>query len=258
MHFEFNRAIVRRPSSDVSRGLRSIDTGDPEFFAVSTEHDGYISALESAGLKVDILPALRGFPDAMFVEDPALVFTDIAIILRSLIEERAAEADSLIPILRSSFANIQQLKVGFVDGGDVLQLPGVTLIGISERTTLDGAQALISCLNQNQKSGIICKVPDGVLHLKSDCALLDEETILITERLANQPVFSNFKKIVVPREENLSANAIRVNSQVLMGREYPKTLEMVMALGFNVVPLATSEIRKIDAGLSCMSLRWLD
>ena len=121
---------------------------------------------------------------------------------------------------------------------------------------MDGANSLIKCLKQVGEKGLILDVPKGVLHLKSDCSLLDEKTILLTKRLANKAIFSGFKRVVVPSSELGAANSLRINATVFMGEEYPQSISKVRALGFNVLTLPTSEIGKIDGGLSCMSLRW--
>ena len=42
----------------------------------------------------------------------------------------------------------------------------------------------------------------------------------------------------------------------MVGSDFPRTIEMLDKLGYKVVPMKTTEIGKIDAGLSCMSLRW--
>ncbi len=97
--------------------------------------------------------------------------------------------------------------------------------------------------------------PRDVLHLKSDCSLLDDETILATRRLAASGMFDDFRVVLVPDGEEAAANALRVNDSVLVSDSYPRTAEL-LAKSYNVVPLQTREVAKIDAGLSCMSLRW--
>jgi len=41
-----------------------------------------------------------------------------------------------------------------------------------------------------------------------------------------------------------------------MAAAFPMTAELIAARGLDVVRLEAGEIAKIDAGLSCMSLRW--
>jgi dimethylargininase len=59
----------------------------------------------------------------------------------------------------------------------------------------------------------------------------------------------------VPDGEEEAANALRVNDRVFVGADYSRTIALLEAC-YNTLPLRTSEIRKIDAGPSCMSLRW--
>jgi dimethylargininase len=254
--YSFNCAIVRRPATTVSAGLRAQDRGDPSFPGICAEHEAYVDALRTAGLRVDVLAALEEFPDSVFIEDPALVFGEGAVLLRPGAATRRGEADVLAPTLEACFERVLRLSRGTVDGGDVLALPRRVLIGLSARTTREGAEALVECLRTLGQRGVIVQTPADVLHLKSDCALLDEETILTTARLARTGIFSGFKALIVPRGEEAAANALRINDRVLVGRDHPGTLDLLAASGFLTVPLSTAEISKIDAGLSCMSLRW--
>jgi dimethylargininase len=96
------------------------------------------------------------------------------------------------------------------------------------------------------------------LHLKSNCSLVDEETVLTTEALAKSGVLDGFRTLVVPDEERSATNAVRFNDFVFMRAGRPRTQDMLEMHGLKVLPLAASEIAKIDAGLSCMSLRWFD
>jgi dimethylargininase len=254
--FDFDSAIVRAPAATVIDGLRAQDHGNPSYDGVLAEHHAYVAALAAAGVAVTRLDPLPGFPDSLFVEDPALVFTEGAILLKPGAESRAGEAQAIAPILRQRFAQLLEVGDGHVDGGDVLTLPDRVLIGLSARTDRAGAQALIACLNQLGRRGEIVETPADVLHFKSDCSLLDEATVLCTARLAASGVFQNLRQILVPAGEEGAANALRVNETVLAGAGYPGTIARLQEHGFAVTPLQTAEIAKIDAGLSCMSLRW--
>ena len=115
---------------------------------------------------------------------------------------------------------------------------------------------MVECLAELGHKGEIVETPAEVLHLKTACSLLDEETILCTPRLAESGIFAGFRQVITPEGEEAAANALRVNDVVLVGSGFPRTIELLDRLGYQVVPLPTSEIGKIDAGLSCMSLRW--
>ncbi|MDQ0469013.1 dimethylarginine dimethylaminohydrolase family protein [Labrys wisconsinensis] len=255
--FEFDNAIVRAPASSVVDGLRAVDRGAPTLAGVRAEHEAYVAALEAAGVSVQRLPALDAFADSIFVEDPALVFPEGAIVLRPGAASRFGEAAAIAPVLRSRFATVLELPgPGFADGGDVLVTPCAVMIGLSDRTDRIGADALVARLAELGRTGVVVTTPPGVLHFKSDCALLDEATMLATRRLAQSGVFEGYRVLLTPDGEEGAANALRVNDRVFLGDGFPRTRALLEAEGYRVVPLATSEIARIDAGLSCMSLRW--
>lgn len=255
--YRFDSALVREPSRSVIRGLRAHDRGSPTYEGVKAEHEAYVAALGAAGVRVTRLAPLEDFPDSLFVEDPALVFTEGAIVLRPGAPTRAGEAAAIEPVLRTQFQTVLVLPLGgFADGGDVLVTPNRVFIGRSARTDAAGAKALADCLTQLGRPSDIITTPKEVLHFKTDCSLLDEDTVLTTARLAQAGVFEDFKQLLVPTGEAAAANALRVNDVVLVGSQFPRTIDLLDQAGFHVLPLSTTEIGKIDAGLSCMSLRW--
>jgi dimethylargininase len=252
----FNRAIVRTPSRSVMDGLRAVDVGAPSYEGVLAEHGAYVRTLEAAGVAVDVLPALEAFPDSVFVEDAALVFTSAAILLRPGAQTRRGEVAEIAPAIEQRFERVLRLEQGSAEGGDVLTTSRGVFIGVSARTSKEGAAALVRLLAEIDQRGLAVATPPGVLHLKSDCALLDEDTILCTRRLASAEPFPGFRVLLTPDGEEGAANAIRVGGQILLSEGYPATAELLWREGYTVTQLATQEIAKIDAGLSCMSLRW--
>lgn len=252
----FNRAIVRMPSRSVIDGLRAVDVGAPGYEGVLVEHRNYVRTLEQLGVAVETLPALEAFPDSVFVEDTALVFTGAAILLRPGAPTRRGEAAEMAEALQRNFERVLRLDDGTAEGGDVLTTPRAVFIGASARTNAAGAAALVSLLAQIGWQGVVVNTPPGVLHLKSDCSLLDDETILCTPRLAASEPFPAFRVILTPEGEEGAANALRIGGVVLLSDGYPRTAELLARSGYRVTTLDTREIAKIDAGLSCMSLRW--
>lgn len=254
--YDFDSAIVRRPGESVVKGLRAGHGADPDFDRLRAEQDAYIAALEAAGVAVECLEPLEAFPDSIFLEDPALVFPEGAILLHPGDATRRGEVAALAPVLKERFSRVLELAAGYVDGGDVLTTPDSVMIGLSARTDLSGAKSLITCLAEIGRSGEIVQTPANVLHFKSDCALLDDHSVLTTRRLAASGVFQKFAQIIVPEGEEGAANALRVNDRVFLAAGFPATADLLTKAGYDLVLLQTSEIAKIDAGLSCMSLRW--
>lgn len=253
--FDFDSAIVRIPAPSVVNGLS--DRGaKPDFEGVLAEHRAYVAALEAAGIVVDILAPLDAFPDSIFVEDPAFVLPEGAILLRPGAPTRMGEVAAIEPALKRHFDQVLTLPDGFADGGDILITPAEILIGLSARTDLAGAEAFVAQVERLGRRARIAQTPPGTLHFKTASSLLAEDCVVVTPALAATGVFAGLDVLVTPEGEEAGANLLRVNETVLVGAAYPRMAELIAARGLEVVPLDVSEIAKIDAGLSCMSLRW--
>ncbi|GAA0524671.1 dimethylargininase [Rhizomicrobium palustre] len=255
--FDFTHAIVREPGPSVVKGLRSVAVPDPAYEDVLAEHRAYVAALAEAGLVVDIQPPLEDFPDSVFMEDPALVFSEGAILLSPGAPSRLGERDHMRNALAAHFETLHELaRDEYADGGDVLVTPKAVFIGLSARTTRPGAEALSRALASLGKSVRIVEPPPGVLHFKTACALLSEDTILATPTLAASGLFEGFRVVTTPEGEEPAANLIRINDLVLVSGAYLRTAERLTELGLSVRLMDVREIAKLDAGLSCLSLRW--
>lgn len=257
LSYKFTNAITRVPADSVADGLRAVDTGNPSGAAFRDEHALYVKALEAAGLSVDVLPQLEAYPDSCFVEDPAFCLPEGAIQLRPGAASREGEGKEIRAALEARYDKVVELPgSGYVDGGDILMLDDVILIGLSARTNREGADAFAALLEDWGYSAKVCETPDGVLHFKTACSTLGDGVILATEVMAKSGFFEGRKVVVVPEGEDYAANVIRVNDVVLVPEGYPKTLAAIEAAGFKTVVLPTHEARKVDGGLSCLSLRF--
>jgi dimethylargininase len=257
--FDFTDATVRLPGRSVVKGILKDANIVPKFNRVAAEHAAYVNALRSAGLRVEVLPPLEEFPDSVFVEDPALVFSNGAVLLRPGTPTRAGESEHLRPVLQRQFDTVLELPGDvYVDGGDVLSVPGGVFIGLSRRTNREGAEALSSLLRQLDLNATIVEPPPGSLHLKSAVSIMDEETLLASAAITKSGMFEGFEIVVPPAEEDRSAHVLRINDMVFVPAHFPRSADMLARRGYNVNLLEAREIRKLDAGLSCMSLRWFD
>ena len=251
----FSQAIVRAPAPSVVDGLRTGEAA-PGYEEVLAEHLFYVTALQAAGLAVETLAPLDAYPDSMFVEDPAFVLPEAAIVLRPGACSRLGEADEIAPALRRRFERVLELDEGFADGGDILILPGEILIGLSARTDRLGAKRFCELARDLGREARIVETPPGVLHLKTACALVDRGTVIATPALAASGIFAGLEVVETPAGEEKAANLLRLNETILVGADYPATIALLAGRAPNIVPLDVAEIRKIDAGLSCLSLRW--
>jgi dimethylargininase len=256
LSYRFSDAIVRRPGITVTNGLRSVDHGDPDAEVFRSEHEAYVTALGSAGLSVHVLSALDQFPDSVFIEDNALCLPEGIIELRPGARSRTGEAPLTARALEALGHDLHQLPPGaLVDGGDVLVTDRLVLVGISGRTNRAGFKALKDLLETWGYAVREVPTPNGVLHLKSDCCVLDSETILATFRLAGEPCFRPFRVLIVPSGEEPCTNSLRINGKVLVPQGYPATRRMLARAGYKVEAVQLSQAALLDGGLSCLSLR---
>jgi dimethylargininase len=259
--YQFSHALTRTPAKSVVDGLRAGDGPNPDFGLFKHQHDAYQRALGEAGLTVTCLDEAPDFPDSVFVEDPALCIAGTAIVLHPGAASRFGEAGRLLADGAAYFDDTIDLRAqlaegGSIDGGDILVTGREVLVGLSARTNQAGFDALARVLAEFNVTGRPLATPADILHFKSDCGLLDAETIFCTERLAKSDCFQGYRILTTPIEDEPAANLIRVNDWVFLAQDYPRSAELLDDHGYQVKLLDISEAAKIDGGLSCMSLRY--
>ena len=253
----FTHALCRAPAPSAVHGIRATGGPDPDFTGLAAEHDAYVAALRDLGLTVDVLPPLGNFPDALFTEDVALTFPEGAILLRPGAPTRAGEVAHIRAALAAHHPRLLEMAgPGYADGGDVLRLADRVIIGLSARTDRAGAEELAALLAKLDTRTEIAETPPGVLHFKTGCGLIDDRTILAVPELANCPQFAGLEVVLTPLGEDAAANILRVRDTVLVGDRWLATRAMLAARGIEARAMPTTQIAHIDAGLSCMSLRW--
>ncbi|MGB0844675.1 MAG: dimethylarginine dimethylaminohydrolase family protein [Alphaproteobacteria bacterium] len=259
--YTFTHAICRKPSKSILDGLRAVDTGNPDFDTFCQHHDAYVAALRSTGASVTVLDAQEQFPDSVFIEDAALCLPKGAIVMRPGAPTRLGEAAALAPKLSDFYHDIKTIQgqgpnVGFIEGGDILTTETEILVGTSARTDKAGVEELQTLVNDWGYKVRIVNTPADVLHFKTDCSLLDDETVLTTKRLATSGCFENYKTIFTAEGEEACANAIRFNNLVIMPAGFPRTAETLNNAGYDIKQIGNTEAAKLDGGMSCLSLRF--
>ncbi|NOZ74299.1 MAG: N(G),N(G)-dimethylarginine dimethylaminohydrolase [FCB group bacterium] len=251
-----NRAIVRRPGRSVISGLSTADLGQPDYNLALTQHQAYVRALKDCGLETMVLPPLESFPDSTFVEDVALVTEKGAIITRPGTQFREGEIHFIVPVLKKFYPTVRSIiPPGTLDAGDVLDIDGHFIIGLSERTNKAGARQCTDHLKAMGYSAATLTVRSGV-HLKSEVSYLGRNILLTTEAYAEEPLFEKYKKCILPLEETYAANTVQVNGTVLIPSGFPTAKSLVESAGFTTRSLYMTEYQKLDGGLSCLSLRF--
>ena len=255
MTCNFKNAIIRKPNKSIQNGLSSKNL-HPQYEIIVEEHTNYAKAINDAGLKINLLDPLEEYPDSIFVEDPAIIYKSNIIILNPADSSRNGEKNIIENEVKHLFDNILFVENGFIEGGDILNINNHFIIGLSERTNKLGADNLSIILQKLGATVEICKTPNDILHFKSECSVIDDDIILVSYKMAKLDyLISHYNLIELPIGEEGASNSLRINDKLLLPDGYLKA-EEILSKKYNIIKVKVDEIAKVDAGLSCMSLRW--
>ena len=251
----FSTAITRKPGKNFAEGITTANLGKPSHTAIMAQHNAYVETLKKVGLQVIELDPLPEYPDAYFVEDVAVVTPDVAVICNPGAAARNGEQRYIEPAL-AEYRQIAHIHPpGTLDGGDVLMVGKHYFIGLSERTNPPGAAQLGAILERFGNTWVSIPVGAG-LHLKSSVSWVGGKTLLLSEAYAQQPEFEAFEHIIIEPKEVYACNTLWINHSLLTPEGFPRTLEQLKKLSLPIIELQTSEVEKMDGGLTCMSLRF--
>jgi dimethylargininase len=215
--------------------------------------------LQQCGLDLIRLEAEEGYPDSTFVEDVAILTAGAAILTNPGAPSRKGEAALMRPVLERYYQKIRTItSPGTLDGGDICEAGRHFFIGISERTNEEGGRQLAEFLAEEgfTSSFVYVRGIPGILHLKSGIAYLDDNRLVLMDAFVGMPQFEQYDVIRVAEDENYAANCVRINDYVLAPEGYPKLHQSLLQRGYQVLGVEMSEYRKMDGGLSCLSLRF--
>lgn len=255
----FHNAIVRKPSKAMLNGITSApELGKPDYELALRQHDAYITALKQCGVTVTVLEADENYPDSCFVEDVAVITRTCAIITNPGAPTRNGEKERIVPSIRQFFKDedIEYIKApGTLEGGDVMMVGDHFYVGRSARTNEEGIRQFCAILEKRGLSGSEVAL-EHVLHLKTGVNYLENNNMLVSGEFIEKPEFASFNKIIIPENEAYAANCIWMNGTVIVPEGYPTVERRVSEAGYKVLLVDTSEYRKLDGGLSCLSLRF--
>ena len=255
----FQHAIVRAPGENFADGLTTSDLGKPDFSKVLTQHAAYCDALKQCGLHLVRLDADLEHPDSTFVEDTAVLTAKSAILARPGASSRLGEVAAIRKTVERFYSTIHKIETpGTLDGGDICEAGSHFFIGVSHRTNEEGARQLGEFLAaEGYRSSVVdIRSMTSILHLKSGIAYLDKNNFVVMEELADRKEFAGYSLVRVPAEESYACNCVLVNDRVLLPSGFPRLNAALTGLGYKPLLLDMSEFRKMDGGLSCLSLRF--
>ena len=238
--------------------LSFVDREPIDLALARRQHHAYEDALESLGCRVIALPAEDGFPDAVFVEDVAVVLDEIAIRTRPGAASRRGEVPS-VAVALEPYRTLREIELpGTLDGGDVLRVGRTLYVGRSARSNAPGIEQLRQLVCDEALHGhgyTVRPVPvRACLHLKSAVTQVDEDTVLINPAWVDRAEFANLRQIAVDAAEPHAANALRVGNAVIYPACFPRTSERLAGAGIAVTSVDVSELQKAEGAVTCCSL----
>jgi dimethylargininase len=258
----FRKAIVRIPGANFAEGLTDVSQGRlgrPDHGRALEQHTAYREALTSCGLQLTVMEPDLAHPDSTFVEDTAVLVPGAAILTRPGAPSRDGEVAAIREPLARFFERYHEIAApGTVDGGDICEAERHVFIGLSQRTNPEGARQLAGFLKREGFTSSVVDVrsSSAILHLKSGISYLGDDALVVIDELALAPQFGGYRLIRVDPEEAYAANCVRVNDRVLFPAGFPRLEASLRQAGFDPLTLEMSEYRKMDGGLSCLSLRF--
>jgi len=232
-------SFVQRTAIDIDRAV--------------AQHHAYRDALAALGCRVITLPAQADMPDAVFVEDVAIVLDEVAVMTRPGAASRRGERDSVADALAPWRPLLRIQAPGTLDGGDVLRVGRSIYVGQAARSNADGISQLRALLSPFGYD--VHAVPThGCLHLKSAVTLVTGDTLLIQPAWIDAAVFAGYRCIEVDPGEEHAANALRIGDGVIHPACFPRTRRRLEDAGVRVVPVDISELQKAEGAVTCCSL----
>jgi len=251
----FTKAITRRPSPEMAEGITTQNLGKPEYDLALKQHAAYVQILRDLGLAVTVLDAEPGYPDCCFVEDTAIVCPEIAVLTPLGAPSRQGEQLTIEPELAKHKPVVKVTPPALIEGGDVLMVDKTFYVGLSDRTNNDGAMALADAVKPHGYETVVLACCPS-LHFKTDVNYVGNNTILLSPCCNEMEQLGGFDKIVVEDDEAYARNCLYINGTVIVPEGFPKTLAKIQATGVKTVVIDVSEFRKLDGGLTCLSIRF--
>lgn len=247
-------AITRKPSPALAQcELEFLPRVAIDLAKATEQHQRYEACLAELGARVISLPAEERFPDSMFVEDPALVLDEIAIMTRPGAASRRGEGESLARALEP-FRELKWIaEPATLEGGDVMRIGRTLYVGASRRSNAQGI-AQLKEIAEPLGYAVAPVSVTGCLHLKSACCYAGDGTVLANRNWFDAGALRGLRILDVPAQEPSGANVLRIGETVLAAAQFPETRALLQAAGLHVRSLDISEALKAEAALTCSSL----
>jgi dimethylargininase len=217
------------------------------------QHAAYERVLACHGAELVRVPGDPELPDAVFIEDTALVLDEVAMLMRPGAASRRAETGPVARALANYRPLLQIEAPATMDGGDVLRIDRTLYVGRSSRTNQEGLTQLSDGVGSFGYRVVPVELR-GCLHLKSAVTQVGEDTVLLNPQWVSAAAFGDLEVLSVAPGEPGGANALMLDAAVVYPLHFPRTSERLLARGIQIASVECSELAKAEAGVTCCSL----
>jgi dimethylargininase len=249
-----NVALTREVSAAIARcELTHMARTPIDVDVARIQHAAYEGALADAGYRVERVPASEDMPDAVFIEDIAVVVDELAVVTRPGADSRRAEIPAVADALRRYRTVVSIEAPGTLDGGDVLAVGTRLFVGVSSRTNRDGVAQLRAHLEPHGYTVDEVTV-SGCLHLKSAVTAAADDVVVVNPKWIPRDAFGGFERVEIDPLEPMAANVVRLADRLIVAAAFPRTAERLAARGYRVVAVDASELAKAEGAVTCCSI----
>jgi dimethylargininase len=250
-----SRALVRRPSPRIAEGeVTHIDRKPLDVALAFAQHGAYVELLSSFGLEIIELPEAPDHPDGIFVEDALVMIDNFAVVTRPGAPTRRGEVAGLAEFVEGLGLRSGSIEApARVDGGDVLVTDRHVFVGQTSRSNAHGLKQFDRFCRplRRQGHGIVV---DGCLHLKSAITCLPDGSLIAVRGWVDRTIFEGLGYTVHAAPEDTGGDVLCIGNNVILPTDAPETADLIQSLGFDVHAVNVSELQKIEAGVTCMSV----
>jgi dimethylargininase len=233
--------------------LTHLDRSPIDVARAIAQHAQYEAALEALGCRVQRVVAAPDNPDAVFIEDTAVVLDELAVITRPGAASRRAEVNAVAEALADYRPQACITAPGTMDGGDVMRVGRTLYVGRTPRTNDDGIAQLRHIVETHGYTVVAVPV-HGCLHLKSAVTALDDHTVLCNPAWVDPALFGPHRIVQVPASEPAAANVLRVGDVLVAAEAFANTNAILQELGYRVVTVPADELAKAEGAVTCCSV----
>jgi dimethylargininase len=217
------------------------------------QHAAYERALEAFGCTVHRLPSTASIPDAVFIEDTAVLLDEIGIIMRPGPASRRHEIGEVAEWLKHRILLARIEPPGTMDGGDVLVVGRRIFVGATTRTNAEALEQMRRIVEYFGYTMSVVEVR-GCLHLKSAVTAIADDLLLVNRAWIPDTAFAGYGLVDVHPQEPTAANIVRVGGRLLYSAAFPWTLERLRGRDLEVTTVDVSELAKAEGAVTCCSL----